>query len=125
MFLDYFDHKQSFWTRIWTRAGFRHVQAIAYVPQEKKWLLVEPSPGQCLIRVIEPDDVNKFIVFCNKYGKALAWTEQHRPTHGYAFRNCVSMLKDIIGFSHFCLTPYGLYKKMLKAGAKPVFGELI
>lgn len=121
--MDYGNLPQSRWARIWTRKGFRHVLALAFEPELEQWLFVEPQPGQCVIRVAEPSDVNKFIVFCTKRGKALQWTEKHAITHGYAIRTCVSMLKDVIGFNGFCLTPYGLYRAMIKQGAIPTFEE--
>lgn len=125
LFMDYGHLQQSAWARIWTKKGFRHVMAVAKDPELEKWLFVEPQPGQCIVRAAEPYDVDKFIVFCRKQGKALQWTEKHNVTHGYAIRTCVSMLKDVIGFHGFCLTPYGLYRAMIKQGAKPAFEEIV
>ena len=121
MFMDYGNLRQTRWARIWTRKGFRHVMAVAYDPHYDNWLLVEPQPGQCLIRVVEGTDIEKYIAFCKKHGQALAWTERHRPTNGYSIRTCVAMMKDIIGFNARCITPYGMYRQMIKAGAKPAW----
>lgn len=95
--------------------------AISYEPDLEQWLFVEPQPGQCFVRIAKRLDVERFIAYAKSHGKTLAWTERHRVTHGYAIRTCVSMLKDVIGFRGFCLTPHGFYRALLKAGATPAF----
>ena len=125
LFLDFPGYPQQLWARIWTRKGFRHVMAFAYDADNKQWLFVEPQPGQVIVRIAEAVDVERFIHFAKRNGKALSWTEQHCVTHGYSLRTCVSMMKDVIRFRGFCFTPHGLYRAMLKAGAEPTFeGEV-
>lgn len=112
------------WFDIFTCKSFRHVLALAYDPVCKTWLHYEPTVTGTKIALYTRDskEVSALISAVTEYG---VWLKIEGQTGSYktgCWRlYCVPAIKHLVGLKSSALTPKGLFRDLLKAGAKPIF----
>lgn len=106
---------------------FSHVSAFSYLGQAKCWLLIEQSPRTNARVVVWPDASETY----NMPASLAAWTDDCsilavdvRRRHGFSPKLgfwCVSAVKDLIGVSSWALSPEGLWRDLVRKGARVVY----
>ena len=106
-------------------ANFSHVAMLLYYMDQ--WIVVDPAFDsiKCIFGV---GDLEKYLQTCLEAKHTIVKVD-------YQFENefgllpwprmmtCVSMIKTVLGIDTFCITPKGLYKKLLKKYKGEIYGS--
>lgn len=114
---------RRWWHRCF-KPGFRHCNVISFIPGTNRWLVVDWSLQGLAIYFLMPSEMTPQLSGLQLVGRVLrvAAAEQHS-----AFRMgtwslwCVTMVRHVIGFHPFALTPWGLFCALRRAGAQEIF----
>jgi hypothetical protein len=124
-----FHLKRGLWLP-WERlipGRFTHVSAFTYLGGPKCWLLIEQSPRTNARVVVWPDASESYLM-----PPTLAqWTDDCsiltvdvRQRYGFSLKLgfwCVSAVKDLVGSKSWALSPEGLWRDMVRTGARVVY----
>lgn len=119
-----YDGQKRHWYDIFTRPGFRHVLALGYDPDLRAYVLYDPTHLGTTITIMTADDraVDLLILHVKQTG---AWLKVEPGRAQFLFGQwrlyCVPAIKHLIGSRSCALTPYGLYRDLVRAGAVPAF----
>lgn len=116
------------WWRWFTmhRPGFGHCFAFADVPGSELNLIVNPQMGRVEYLVLEgpPSDL---VQYWRAPGNTLVTISRPPLSDRYVSRSigltCASVLAYTIGVPFGGLTPWQLYRRLLKMGAEEILGE--
>lgn len=112
------------WFDIFTDKNFRHVLAIGYDPMLKVWVYYDPNIYSTHVQVYDPDDenLNSLIYFVKTNGAWLRVKPRNKACLFGRWRHyCVPAVKHLVGSASSALTPKGLYRDLVREGAKPAF----
>jgi hypothetical protein len=124
-----FHVKQGLWLPFerFIPGRFTHVSAFTYLGGPKCWLLIEQSPRTNARVVVWPDASESY----DMPPTLAAWTDDCsilavdvRRRHGFSLKLgfwCVSAVKDLIGVSSWALSPEGLWRDLVRQGARVVY----
>ena len=104
--------------------GFRHVFAFGYLPGHDLWIIYDVKFSHTVMGVIEAGDAARLIGWIRNSGRALEWKSRKTQTVRWRFGFwCVPAIKHLLGLRCVALTPWQLYRWMLKNGAKEVWND--
>lgn len=112
------------WHDIFTCPDFRHCMVLGYDPYLRIWVMYDPLTTGTRIEVFDIDDksLNIIIAFITEHGRWLKTDPGSAVFPAGQWRlYCVPAIKHLLGIKSSALTPKGLYRDLLKAGAQPVF----
>jgi len=109
---------RMFW-HLFTRKGFDHVFLLSEL-KNGMTLVIKPTPSECLIEewacttefaaTYLKDDVVSILKYEANFSSLKVYTPR-------GIISCVTAVKYFLGIKAGCLTPYGLYKQLIKLGA--------
>lgn len=110
----------GFW-RWFTRPGFRHVAAAAYYADQDRWVFVQPARYRLEVMVLRPEEATAILGELLDRATVVLQVEGREDRRFMpAVFGCVGALQALLGISTCALSPYGLYKTLKRAGAKPI-----
>lgn len=114
------------WIDRFLRPGFKHVFAFGYLPGHKIWIIYDVKLSATILGVIEKEDAARLIGWIVTSGRALEWKPRatQNTVRWRAGFWCVPAIKHLLGLRCVALTPWQLYRWMLKNGAKEVWNGL-
>lgn len=123
-FLCFLGTERHHWFDRFTKKGFRHVCAFAYLPLTGCWVFYDVNIFRTVISVSGGEDADRRIGGLARLGKIL----RVKPGAGGRWWSrlgfwCVPAMKHLIGSRSSALTPYGLYRDLLEQGSEPAFEE--
>lgn len=116
------------WYDFLSRPKFRHVLALGYDPDLHAYVCYDPTQYGTTIDIMAADDraVDLLILHIKNHG---CWLKVNPARAAFLFGQwrfyCVPAIKHLIGFKSCALTPYALYRDLVRAGAEPAFGSEI
>lgn len=119
-----YNGREKRWWDIFTCNEFRHCMLLGYDPQLGVWLYYDPTMNGAAVEIFCQDDpsIDMIIQHFAVNGKWLKVKPQkHLFVTGLWRLYCVTAVKHILGIKSSALTPKGLYRDLVKAGATPVF----
>lgn len=114
------------WYDIFTKPGFRHVLALGYDPDLSAYVLYDPTHAGTTITILSADDraVDLLILHVKETG---CWLKVNPGGNRFLFGQwrfyCVPAIKHLVGLKSCALSPHGLYRDLVKAGAVPAFSS--
>lgn len=95
------------------KPGFRHV--FCCVVDGDYWLMVEPGAGVPTLKVMAHSKFD-LAQFWRDEGHTVIETEQRKipSRHLFTWNNCVGMVKAVLCLPTWALTPYQLYRSMVR-----------
>lgn len=117
------------WWDVFTRPGFPHVLACGYDPARAVWLVYEVSLAGTALALLDGAALDRLIAALRRDGEArfLRWPahavrpEAGRPAVCRLGFYCVPAVAHLLGLRCRALSPLGLYRHLLAAGAQPAF----
>lgn len=103
------------------RPLFRHCFALGYCPVARQWVVVDPLSHGLLVMLPSFREVDAIVAGIRlSRGRSLAMKVGdcgRRRRRGPFY--CVQVMKYLLGMQSSAITPYQLYRAMLRRGAKP------
>lgn len=110
--------KGSYW---WTRLfkpGFRHVCAAAYYADRRHWVYFDPTRPGISIRLFTDDEwsgpFSTLLTSCKVVRFKGQYSRRSSPPSWF----CVGAIKALLGIESRALTPYQLYRDLLRQGGE-------
>ena len=104
------------------KPGFRHCLAFSYDAVGERWVIVDPLFDGAFIRALPSSEVDAFIAHYRIRGTILRCrvkrTQIKRPR---LLLTCVSVITNLLGVATCAVTPYQLYRYLVRNGATPAF----
>jgi hypothetical protein len=117
------DYGVNVWWHRFLRRGFRHCWAFTYQPALDCWVLFEVGFEGLDVRALSGKQIDRLIAEALEHdGKVLRFKGRRRIVkRPLLFASCVTALKRLLGVGGCALTPHGLYRQLLRAGAVRTF----
>ena len=111
------------WWHFPLRRGFRHVLALRYISELKCWVLFEPAFEGIRVEAMSAARVNDLIaeVWRNEGRFLRVVAGEHVIRRPLFFCSCVTAMKRVLRVGGCALSPWQLYRYLLRNGAQPVF----
>jgi len=95
------------------KPGFRHV--FVCIVNNGSWIYIDYVARFPVFLWMGPEDVDLAEIY-RDMGYTVVETETRSKPVRFPFmvRDCVSMVKSVLSISSFALTPYGLYRRLVK-----------
>ena len=103
------------WTQFFLKPGFDHIQCIT--KDMSGYILINAARDGMVIYNVNKNSIEEILKPLQKKYKVLYIKSKYisgRQFMGFRFFTCVTLMKYIIGAKLFCVTPFGLYRKLLK-----------
>lgn len=114
------DSVPTFWSRM-LRPGFRHCCAASYFADQKRWVYVDPCRSGTVVEVLRPDEfAGRFQHLMANSSHVLSIAARRERKRTAAVWYCVGALKGLLGLKSGALSPWGLYRDLIRAGAEKV-----
>lgn len=100
------------------KKGFAHVFAIR--KHERGWVILDPCDKYFKSNVVQPDfNLPQFYIKKGYHVVRVRILDRYSDTNKFIPKfipvlTCVTFCKYVLGFNFLCITPYGLYKKLIK-----------
>lgn len=109
--------RHAWWLRLF-RPGYRHVAAAAWLPDQARWLYVDPCARGTVVEVYRADEFGPRwqTLLLNA---SLVLEVRSRPTRTLtpASFHCVGAIKALLGLRSRALSPWALSRHLLAHGA--------
>lgn len=113
------------WDHLFTRKGFRHCYAMTHDPVAKRWLVYDWRSNHVFFGYVDNYTAEACIAMVMQDGCALEAKETWEgPDVKFSLHwiYCVSSIKKLLGIANWrIITPYQLYRELLRRGCTPVF----
>ena len=112
------------WHDIFTDKEFRHCLVIGFCPLNRVWIYYDPLTTGTTLEVFNSADraIDLIVLHVCENGKWLKVQPSNNLFKLGQWRMyCVPAIKHLLGFRSCALTPRGLYRDLVKAGATPAF----
>jgi hypothetical protein len=115
------DTPRRAWWANFLRPGFRHIAAMSYHADAERWVYVDPALRWTVIRILTQEPAGRQIAVLLEQSTAVLRMAS-RPGRGGApaFPWCVGQIKALIGVRTWALTPWQLYRSLIRRGAEHV-----
>lgn len=112
------------WQRL-LKPGFRHCLAFAWDHTAGRWLVLNPLFDAVVLRALDDDGFAGFLadLKARRPRIVLARAGVARVARPRLLMTCVSAIAAILGLRLCALTPYALYRTLVRHGAKPIHPE--
>jgi hypothetical protein len=109
------------WQRL-LKPGFRHCLAFAWDREAARWLVLNPLFDAVILRALDDDGFAAFLaqLKARRPRVVLARMGSARVARPRFLMTCVSAIAAILGLRLCALTPYALYRTLVRHGAKPI-----
>lgn len=105
------------WSRFFKR-GFNHVCAAAYYADRRHWVYFDPARPGTSIRLLTEDEWTapyaRLLATCTIVRFKGRYDRRASPATWY----CVGAIKSLLGIESRALTPYQLYRDLLRQGGE-------
>lgn len=113
------------WWDVFTRPGFRHVLAWKWDASAERWVFVDPLWSGLQIDLLTPEEFAGVLAwFGGALTVVLAWDREREGRAAPFFGWCAPVIAGLIGVRCPALTPWGLYRHLVRMGAAPAFEEM-
>lgn len=116
-----FEPGNGAWWQRYLKPGFGHVSAAAYFADAERWVHFNPTLRGTVIEVWEPPRFERRLQQLMRDSTAILrvpskFDRRCAPLSPW----CVGALKGLLGYPSRALTPFGLYRALIAAGAEIV-----
>lgn len=112
------------WFQKFLRKGYGHVFVLTH--DQYNWIVLDPHRLKLSV-IIPPYQLHEnvprlmrlegcAVLKITMFDRATYTTGGHSP-----YSNCVAFVKYCLGLKLFCITPYGLYRKLLRLNSRQQF----
>ena len=114
---------RSAWYHRFLKRGFRHVFAFGYQPSAGRWLLYDLGFEGTNLRILRGAEVDALATtVANEGGRVLrAQVQDCFVGQPRLLASCVTAIAHLLGLPGCAVTPYALYRQLLRHGAQPAF----
>ena len=107
----------TFW-----RKGFDHTFVIKYCPDNKCYILFEWAMNKMLLKNISKKEADYLIDYYNNDGgSCILIKREEKSSFQISIPYCVFSVSHLLGISGIIITPYQLYKRLIREGGIKVF----
>lgn len=122
---------QRHWWNLFTRSGFEHIVIFTYLERNAVWVYFDWSTSGFKTWVLSPREMSDVVGSLGERNATFVRMARREGVvkFGFAPAYCVTIVRHIIGIPGWAfMTPYYLYRKMIKLGAEvidyhPVWGR--
>ncbi len=122
-FVVFIDEGEHIWWHRFLKKGFRHCLAFGFDNAAQRWLIMDPLFDGVYLRAHTGEQIDRFI------GALIARDAViiHAKTQGHVIGKprllltCVTAIAHLLAVKESALTPYGLYRLLVRNGANHVF----
>jgi hypothetical protein len=115
--------RRTLWWDWLCRPGFQHVLAFGYEPRSDRWLVYDVTQARTYVRAYEPAEFPRWLDALPDGHKILLFEADDAPARPFWRTGfwCVPATAHLIGAPSRALRPEGLYRDLVRLGAKPAF----
>lgn len=118
------DGESPAWWHRFLRPGFRHVIAVAWFGEQKRWVYFNPSWKGAVLELYRQDEFDIRFGHLMRTSSAVLRVRSGFDRNGMpAAAYCVGAIKALLGLHCRALLPHGLYRHLLANGAEIVEAE--
>lgn len=109
------------WWAYLCRPGFRHVRAAAWYDREQRWVFFDPARRGTGIALYTAEEFGpRFTELLENSTAVLRVASRFDRTITPPVWHCVGSIKALLGVRSCALSPFGLFRHLLRTGAETV-----